>query len=436
MANKLLFSLPKPTKISVTDNTRNYTNKEWPIKTFITEENKNVNETIDYYYQKMVSFVKIANQQLNSQLQQYHNVNSIEELFQQTADTYDKNVADIWNAIQKTSTKELQPKVQELNKYTRELSAAGSRTISFASVLSILTNGSPNGLPTSYIPGTIDINSFRTNLNSFAHATGSPSNIGAHRAVTMGQIYEIGVNEMIADNMRGILKYFATGNKRTRQSLTDTLPGKTDGLLTINGINIDLKEIDSSLRGKLTGDTKARQTIILEADEVIDSTQLGFEYAIQKYIANPSAAAMIGIQNKGWTGTNGTMGSFERSAQEIRSRSTWTPSGQPITEWFANEGRFGNYTGYVLSKYLISVIGAYNALMATGAHGITPTYMWLWNLYMSNKHLRHTFNLMETVESIMKDHTRVMLNKNERGYRGAAIYTVRNNIIIANRKFA
>ena len=45
-----LFSLPVPTKIVVTDGTKNYTKKSWPIKTFVTEENKNVNEAIDYYY--------------------------------------------------------------------------------------------------------------------------------------------------------------------------------------------------------------------------------------------------------------------------------------------------------------------------------------------------------------------------------------------------
>jgi len=65
MSNKLLFSLPRPTNIQVTDTTKNYTNKDWPIQTFLKEENKNVNDTIFYYYEKMLSFVKIANAQLS-----------------------------------------------------------------------------------------------------------------------------------------------------------------------------------------------------------------------------------------------------------------------------------------------------------------------------------------------------------------------------------
>jgi hypothetical protein len=36
MTNKLLFSLPKPTRMIAVDNTRNYTNKDWPVKTFVT----------------------------------------------------------------------------------------------------------------------------------------------------------------------------------------------------------------------------------------------------------------------------------------------------------------------------------------------------------------------------------------------------------------
>lgn len=434
MSNKLLFNLPKPSKISVTDGTKNYTKKPWPIQTFITEENWNVNKAIDYYYQKMLAFVSIANAQLSRQMQLYHNVLSLEELFEQAADTYDKYVADLWIKIQQTSTKDLQPKIKELNDYTRQLTAMGNRTISFASILSILTNGRPDGLSTTQVPGVININNFRNNLNAFASVTGSPDVVGSHRAVTMGQIYEHGVNEMIANSTRGVLNYFATGNKRTQQTVKTPMPGKTDGLFTIAGVTIDLHEIDPILKGKLTNETKAQRTVVLEADDNFDLSHGGFYQAMQKYVYNPTAAAMMGIQNKAWVKSNGTMGSFAKSAEEIRTRSTWTPSGQPISQWFTNDGRFGNYTGYVLSKYLINAIGAYNGLMATGSHGITPTYMWLWNLYMSGKHLRHTFNLMESVDSIRKDGMRTMLAKNERSFHNAAIYTVRNNIVIANRK--
>jgi hypothetical protein len=59
--NKLLFSLPKPTKMIAIDNTRKYTKKDWPIETFVTKENDNVNEAIEYYYQKILSFTRITN---------------------------------------------------------------------------------------------------------------------------------------------------------------------------------------------------------------------------------------------------------------------------------------------------------------------------------------------------------------------------------------
>ena len=39
------------------DNTRNYTKKKWPIDTFVTKEAENINETIEYYYQKILNFI-------------------------------------------------------------------------------------------------------------------------------------------------------------------------------------------------------------------------------------------------------------------------------------------------------------------------------------------------------------------------------------------
>ena len=126
MTNKLLFSLPKPTKMIAVDNTRNYTNKKWPVETFVTQENDHVNDTIEYYYQKMLSFTRITNQRLSKQLQDWYGVQSIEELFAQASDTYDKQFTDIWSQIQKTKTNDLQPMVNQLNEYTRQLQMAGT----------------------------------------------------------------------------------------------------------------------------------------------------------------------------------------------------------------------------------------------------------------------------------------------------------------------
>lgn len=423
MTNKLLFSLPKPTRIIAIDNTRNYTNKEWPIKTFITQENEHVNDAIEYYYQKIVSFTRTTNQLLSKQLQDWYGVSSIEELFEQAADTYDKQFIDVWSQIQKTKTSDLQPMINQLNEYTRQLQMLGEQTISFASILSILTNQQPEKISSSQIPGSININSFQSKLLSFANAYGSssPHKLGAHRALTLGEIYEQGVNSMLASGTKNILNSFATGNQRNMKMLTRELVSKTDGLLTISGVNIDLGDISPLLKGTISGDGKTSKRFILDLYDDIDLSNKGL--SMQKYLRNP-ATAMMGIQNKAWIKSNGTMGSFAKSAEEVQARVGG------ISKWFANDGRFANYTGYTLSKYLINVIGAHNALMATGAHGIMPTYMWLWNLYMSGKHLRHTFNL---IESVAKDGP---VGKNNRSYHDAAKYEIRKNIIIANRKFA
>lgn len=431
MTNKLLFSLPKPTRMIAIDNTRNYTKKDWPVETFVTQENEHVNDAIEYYYQKMLSFTRITNQLLSKQLQDWYSVQSIEELFAQASDTYDKQFTDIWSQIQKTKTNDLQPMVNQLNEYTRQLQMAGEQTISFASILSVLTNQQPGKISSNQIPGSININSFQTKLLSFVNAYGhsSPHQLGAHRALALGEIYEQGVNSMLASGTKNLLNSFATGNQRNMKTLTSELTSKTDGLFTISGVSVNLNEISPLLNGTINGNGTTSKKIILDLYDDIDLSSKERELSIQKYLTDP-ATSMLGIQNKAWIRPSGTMGSFAKSANEIRARVGG------ISQWFANDGRFANYTGYTLSKYLINAIGAHNALMATGAHGIMPTYMWLWNLYMSGKHLRHSFNLMKSIDFIRKDHTCEMLAKNERGYHGAAIYEIRNNIIIANRKYA
>lgn len=426
MTNKLLFSLPKPTKMIAVDNTRNYTNKKWPVETFVTQENEHVNDAIEYYYQKILSFTKITNQLLSKQLQDWYSVQSIEEIFAQASDTYDKQFTDIWSQIQKTKTKDLQPMVNQLNEYTRQLQMAGEQTISFASILSVLTNQQPGKISSNQIPGSININSFQTKLLSFVNAYGhsSPHQLGAHRALALGEIYEQGVNSMLASGTKNLLNSFATGNQRNMKTLTSELTSKTDGLFTISGVSVNLNEISPLLNGTINGNGTTSKKIILDLYDDIDLSSKERGLSIQKYLTSP-ATSMLGIQNKAWIRPNGTMGSFAKSAEEVRARVGG------ISQWFANDGRFANYTGYTLSKYLINAIGAHNALMATGAHGIMPTYMWLWNLYMSGKHLRHTFNLMKSIE---EDHNPV--GKWQRGYHNAAKYEIRNNIIIANRKFA
>ena len=66
--NKLLFSLPVKEKAKVSPGTQ-WTHKNssnWPIKTFITQQEENVNRAIDYYYQKAESFLSITLNNLNT----------------------------------------------------------------------------------------------------------------------------------------------------------------------------------------------------------------------------------------------------------------------------------------------------------------------------------------------------------------------------------
>jgi hypothetical protein len=57
--SKLLLTLPPKEKIELKGATlwSKWRKTEWPIKTFITQQEKNINIAINYYYQKASSFI-------------------------------------------------------------------------------------------------------------------------------------------------------------------------------------------------------------------------------------------------------------------------------------------------------------------------------------------------------------------------------------------
>lgn len=360
------------------------------INTFITQTASHTDIAIDYYYDKYLMFIK----QLAAQADQQFSsasvaVPSIWQMFEQAYSRYTTNGAPLWRALQSQSTANLRQLASKLNAETQKLVASGQTYIDFQNVLNIMTNTS---ISSNKLPGTININSINGRLSSFlGSSTLTTRQAGSHRANLFGEIFEQGVGTMFADSFQGLLGYLQVGRENSWLPNNTVAQGKTDSMFFVD-VQTDggLQQHGQStyqFRGKYPNYTTTQQhNIELEASQLFDLSQKGDALARSKYISDSLRGGMMGVSVKSWIGQTGSFGSFSTSASEINAR---RPNG--ISTYFEDQETFNDYNAYVVSKYLINIIGAYNAILATGDE-IMPTYRWLASLYSGERlrRIRHS----------------------------------------------
>ena len=363
------------------------------IKTQMIE---NVNQAIDYYYQKYKTFINLYNNKLQQQNIVSAQIMSLEQLFNQAMDQYNTQVVFNWENVQKQSSQDLQIKAQQLNVYTQWLQKHGQNNIALRDILAFFsTNGVVNY---NQIPGKVDLNTIQGLINKFIGSSSnqqSPRQLGGHRSRLMGEIIEQGANSIIAENTQGLIGYVQVGSKNSILPNRTVAQGKTDGMLFVN-VTMDGGLIQHSQNFyKAFGQfpqytTTKNHNLILEASEIFDLSYGGLQQGLNSYVNNSLYGSMLGITNKAWTGTTGTLGSFSISANEIRNRKS-----EGIEEFFKDKQEFHLYTSFVTSKYLINIIGAFNGIVSTGST-MQPTYLWLANLYNNYYTIRHSDNLKDS----------------------------------------
>lgn len=367
------------------------------IVTFLGKMTENTNDTINYYYQKYYNFIRNANAKINQQLSNMQSsVPSIGTLFNQAFANYNINVSKIWSMIQNTDTQTLRSRVAAFNSYTQQLQSQGQTVVDFYQFLNYMSNNSiPAG---TQIPGVINIQSISSFMNDFLNPkVVSSKSLGGHRGRLFGEVFEQGTNSMIAANVANLLAYIQVGNQNSILPNKTVAQGKTDGMFFADsgadgGIVQHTQTFYKNPRTRAypTYATTKNQSIELEASTLFDlSTKNGLTSALATYTSIGSArGSMIGTSVKAWTGSKGSFGSFSISAREINNRSDGSRD-DSISTYFDDIETFKLYNEYVVSKYLINIIGAYNAIMVTGDE-ILPTYQWLYNLYSSSLRIRHS----------------------------------------------
>ena len=361
------------------------------VSTFITKAAKNTDIAIDYYYDKYLTFIRrLAAQHTTSMRNMQAAVPSLWQMFEQVYNRYAATGAPLWQTLQTTSTNNLRNLAHALNTTTQQLNAAGQTHIDFQNILNTMTNTST--LPGNRLPGTVNINSIGTHLSQFLNSSTQTSRqVGARRANLFGEIFEQGVGTMMRDSFQGLMGYLHVGRENSWLPNSMIAQGKTDNMFFVDihtdgGLQRHNQSTYSFRGGYPQYATTLNNTIELEASTLFDLSKGGERIAHDRYIFDNLRSGMIGMSVKSWIGQTGSFGSFSISAAEINRRD---PKG--ISTYFEDQETFNDYNAYIVSKYLINIIGAYNAIMATGDE-IMPTYRWLASLYNGQRlrRIRHS----------------------------------------------
>ena len=368
--------------------------QHWPVKTFASETEKNYDIAISYYKQKRIAFMSFAQQQVIQKMAQFTSqTQSIQELVNQNVEYFSQNILPAWQSIQqsKKSIGQLQSGLKKWKQNTQDINTAISRIQGISTLLNSINPTFPiNAIKDG--PSFIDQNILTRWIEKTPMKGSSYS--GA-RASAFGEIFESLFTSCLAQGVSDNLQVLKIGSYSTSRSPTSgsKVQGKTDVMMNA-GPSLSLAT-DST--GLTIGKTSTGLSVLLDANEWIDISN-GSKYFMNQYVKGP-AQALVGVSVKQWlmsevahksgSSSKASMGSSSWTARLIESR--WSPLGLKTISWvFDNPLSFTSYTGYIVSKYLVNIIGAYNILMITGDE-IAYTEEWLRSLLDRQYVIAHMF---------------------------------------------
>ena len=362
----------------------------YPIKTFQTHMEQNVKDAIWYYYWKYNIFIQTVEKNCHKKLiMDVLSIPSFKTLLENVMSTHQLNTANVWNDIMTNKNSRKNALTQMARQYNNLVQSKNLSSDALVRIDFLLKKLKGQNIQTaslkSAFPGTISLNTILADLSVISSTVNNSSYIGA-RTDLLGRIYETGISNLSKDALGSLLSVVQTGDLKARLPNNTIGQIKSDSFLSMKPLNfINLGNDISAHMDKSTG-----EVIELEESALINVENDSDLRGLLNKQFNGERAGMLGLNIKSWTnrGAGGSLGKFSISAQEINNRSSGN-----ISERFSSADAFRAYNGYIASKYLINILGAYNGLMVTGQQ-FEPTYFWLQNLYNQDLligHKRHGY---------------------------------------------
>ena len=371
--------------------------RDYVINTFISQRESNMDVAIKYYRQKTDFLLQSIQNKLTLMAQQ--DLSSIEDLnsiFEKKLQEISSQMGDLETFYnKKIKGTDLQKRIAEYHQTVQQMEDGieqGFDTIKFLNYLQ--GNKAPVEIKegSGGLPETIDLSGQTKVLETMAqqgYVTASAA--GGARARLVGEITEQVVVEMTKGNLQELFALITpAGTKQTRNFSGGLTQGKSDMLLAT--VQTDFKELDS----KETVAVISNKEIELDLVEAIDLESSDALTQLEKYTSG-EYGMIGGMTIKQWSdkvlGTHNA--TFAHSSYTMNLINDRYPN-KMVAKNFSSRNVFRQYTAYVISKFLVNVIGVYNILVAN-ATGIETTANWLQRLKTSNYALEHVVKLENSI---------------------------------------
>lgn len=366
---------------------------DYVIKTFTTQRESNMEIAIKYYKQKTDFLLgSIKNKLVSKAKRNLSSIEDLNEIFEKKLQEISKQMGDLETFYnKKIPGTDLQNRIAEYNKTVQKIEEGieqGFDTISFLGHLQDDTAFANSNA----LPKTINLSGQAKVLDTMVEGGYETAKAaGGARARLVGEIVEQVVVGMVQGNLNKLFSSITSaGSQQTKNFSGGVTQGKND--MIFSKVKIDFKKLP-------TKDTVAivkNKKIELDLVEAVDLEQKDTLNQLEKY-ASGKRGYIGGMTIKQWSdkvlGTQ--QATFAHSSYTMDLINERYPN-KMITEEFSSRDVFRQYTAYVISRFLVNVIGVYNILVAN-ATGIETTAKWLARLKKDGYALEHMIQLKNSI---------------------------------------
>lgn len=378
------------------------------VNTFISERDRYYGVAIKYYDAKTNALLlSLKNAHTNQLLNQLKSTKSVDDMFNENVSNFG-NLGLTWNMIynSKMSQENIAAAIQKYNEKTQQLDNSFNYQVDARIFLQQLLGEIPGGdqinLSEVNLPDTLDFSSVKKEFDRLSKQEySSASAVGGARAKLFGELFEQLALNLIASNIGDLMGWVdQMGTAKSYNYSGKVTSGKSDIMVGVNQINVvsDFEEIKGKQK-KVTKLQGSESLIEIDAAEAIDLEDVkSVDNLISKYTTG-ERAAVAGGTVKQWIseGAKATLAHSNFTARYINTRQ---PKG--IDDEFKNKETFDAYTAYVLSRFLINVIGVYNILMISGSH-IELTSKFLQRVINEKLSIMHFTELKDSIYRAKND---------------------------------
>ena len=372
----------------------------WPVQTFRTQADKNYNNAINYYATKKQNFIKAIAQKKSQISRQMYTIDSLDERLTSEIKNFNSTIAKNWEKIydSKISRAKLESALVEWNKATHIIDENMISGLGLIQLINQLSLGIAPIIPTNEnalsSTSALSLDFLHQLVTQVSQETLTNQQYAGVRARALGEIFESLLLICAQEGLGDIFSVFKIGDQHTGFSSVGnkTVQGKSDIMLFVDNVTLQ-----TNSAGLTVATTNTGEQVLLDALSWWDLETDG----ISRFnsMLNGTNAGVLGISAKQWnekiighkTGLS-SKASFGNSAlTEAMIAQRWSPRGPKTISWvFGNAQNFTAYTGYIVSRYLVNIIGAYNGIMAFG-NSMYFTSDWLQKIRSQSLMIAHQF---------------------------------------------